>query len=103
MLRDSINLAIDAVPEGIDMSGIKSYLTGLENISQIHDLHVWALSTTEVALTVHLVVSDDSFTNDGLRGLQQHLHDHFSIEHSTIQVERQDSENNCMLDRSKCN
>jgi len=103
LLRDSINLAIDAVPEGIDMSGIKSYLTGLENISQIHDLHVWALSTTEVALTVHLVVSDDSFTNDGLRGLQQHLHDHFSIEHSTIQVERQDSENDCMLDRPKCN
>jgi cobalt-zinc-cadmium efflux system protein len=102
LLRDSINNLIDAVPEGIDIGGIKDYLTGLDNVSQIHDLHVWSLSTTEVALTVHLVVTDDTLQNDFLRRVQQHLHDHFDIEHSTIQVESQHLENVCMLDRHKC-
>ena len=102
LLRDSINSAIDAVPAGIDMPGINHYLTCLENVCQIHDLHVWSLSTTEVALTVHLVVTDDSLSNDFLLKVQQHLHDHFDIEHSTIQVERMDAENVCMLDRLKC-
>ncbi|WP_455208099.1 cation diffusion facilitator family transporter [Kaarinaea lacus] len=102
LLRDSINSAIDAVPAGIDMPGINHYLTCLENVCQIHDLHVWSLSTTEVALTVHLVVTDDSLSNDFLINVQQHLHDHFDIEHSTIQVEKLDTENVCMLDRHKC-
>jgi len=60
LLRDSMNLALDAVPEGIDITGIKTYLNGLENIAQIHDLHVWALSTTEVALSVHLIIANDA-------------------------------------------
>ncbi|WP_455221842.1 cation diffusion facilitator family transporter [Kaarinaea lacus] len=102
LLRDSINSAIDAVPAGIDIQGINQYLTCLESVCQIHDLHVWSLSTTEVALTVHLVVTDDSLSNDFLMKIQQHLHDHFDIEHSTIQVERLDAESICMLDRHKC-
>lgn len=103
LLRDSINYAIDAVPGDIDVPAIKAYLTGLENVSDIHDLHIWPLSTTEIALTVHLVVTDDSLNNNLLRDLQQHMHDHFGIEHSTIQVERSHIENICMLDRKKCN
>jgi cobalt-zinc-cadmium efflux system protein len=102
LLRASINSAIDAVPENIDMPGIKNYLSSLDNVCQIHDLHVWALSTTEVALTVHLVVSDNSLSNDFLTSIQQHLHDHFDIEHTTIQVERQDADTVCMLDRHSC-
>jgi cobalt-zinc-cadmium efflux system protein len=102
LLRDSINSAIDAVPQGIDITGINNYLTCLENVCQIHDLHVWSLSTTEVALTVHLVVSDDTLDNDFLTTLQQHLHDDFGIEHSTIQVERQAADTVCMLDRRTC-
>ena len=102
LLRDSINLAIDAVPQGIDMVAIRDYLTGLENVSQIHDLHVWALSTTEIALTVHLVVTDDWQGNALLYRVQRHLHDHFAIEHSTIQVETGDDEYSCMLDRHRC-
>ena len=101
LLRDSMNLAIDSVPKGIDMAGIKRYLTSLENVSQIHDLHVWPMSTTEVALSVHLIIVDDSFNNDFLPKLQQQLHDRFSIEHSTIQVERQD-DGPCMLDTNGC-
>ncbi len=100
LLRDSMNLAIDAVPKGIDMAGIKRYLTSVENVCQIHDLHVWSMSTTEVALSVHLIV-DDSLNNDFLPKLQQQLHDCFSIKHSTIQVERKD-DGPCMLNKNGC-
>ncbi|MCF7668257.1 MAG: cation diffusion facilitator family transporter [Verrucomicrobia bacterium] len=102
LLRDSTLLAIDAVPKGIDMSGIKEYLIGLENVDQIHDLHVWALSTTEVALTVHLVIKDDSSAIHGVHNMQRHLHDHFGIEHATIQIEKQVTANNCILNKSQC-
>jgi cobalt-zinc-cadmium efflux system protein len=101
LLRNSLNLAIDAVPEGIDMDGIKRYLTGLENVCQIHDLHVWPMSTTEVALSVHLIIGDDSLNDDFLSKLQRQLHDRFGIEHSTIQVERQDG-GLCMLNKNGC-
>ena len=96
-----MNLAIDSVPEGIDIAGIRRYLTGLENVSQIHDLHVWPISTTEVALSVHLITDDDSLNNDFLPKLQQQLHARFSIEHSTIQIERQD-DYPCMLNKKEC-
>ena len=102
LLRDSMNLAIDAVPKSIDMPKIKEYLTGLKNVSQIHDLHVWPLSTTEYALTVHLVVTEESLNNDFLWQCQKHLHDYFGIEHSTIQVEKLDDSIACMLDSEKC-
>lgn len=101
LLRDSMNLALDSVPEGVDIAEIKKYLSSLENVSQIHDLHVWAMSTTEVALSVHLKMLDDSLSNDFLPTIQQQLHDSFSIEHSTIQVERQD-DGQCLLDKNKC-
>jgi cobalt-zinc-cadmium efflux system protein len=101
LLRDSMNLAIDSVPEGIDIDGIKSYLTDLENVSQIHDLHVWSMSTTEVALSVHLIIVEDYISKNFLPELQQQLHDRFSIKHSTIQVERQDDAP-CMLNKNGC-
>lgn len=102
LLRDSINYAIDAVPKGIDLLAIKKYLIGLDNVNRFHDLHVWPLSTTEIALSVHLVVKDDLLDNNFLRNLQQHLYDHFGIEHSTIQVETSIGKNNCMLDSHEC-
>ncbi len=102
LLQDSINLSIDAVPQGIDMSAIKDYLTKITKISEIHDLHVWALSTTETALTVHLVTDKDLIDNKFLQEVQQHLHDNFGIEHATIQVEKEDTENGCMLKRPEC-
>jgi len=101
LLRDSMNLAIDSVPKGIDMAGIKRYLTSLENVSQIHDLHVWPLSTTEVALSVHLIIVDDPLNNDFLPKLQKQLYDRFGIEHSTIQIEGQDG-GPCMLNKNGC-
>ncbi|MDA3924749.1 MAG: cation diffusion facilitator family transporter [Kiritimatiellae bacterium] len=102
LLRDSINYAMDAVPDSIDIPAIRNYLMSIDHVNRIHDLHVWPLSTTEIALTVHIVVNDDSLDNNFLRNLQQHLHDHFGIEHSTIQVETSIGENDCMLDSHKC-
>ena len=97
LLRDSIDLSIDAVPQGINISDIKSYLSGLKNISDIHDLHVWALSTTETALTVHLVTTSKLIDNSFLQEIQEHLHHHFNIAHTTIQVESQSEDCTCML------
>lgn len=102
LLRNSINLSIDAVPEDIDISEIKDYLTSLKNVSCTHDLHVWALSTTETALTAHLVTTQDSMDNAFLIEIQQYLHDQFGIEHTTIQIEKENSENNCKLNRPEC-
>jgi len=96
LLKDSTNLALDSVPEGIDMPGIKKYLTDIEQVSEIHDLHVWAISTTEVALSVHLILIDNNFPKNFLTQIQQQLHDNFDIEHATIQLERQGDEA-CML------
>ena len=102
LLRSALNLSIDAVPEGINISKIEDYLTSLKNVSCIHDLHVWALSTTETALTAHLVTTQETMDNTFLMELQQYLHDQFGIEHTTIQIEKENSENNCKLNRPKC-
>jgi cobalt-zinc-cadmium efflux system protein len=102
LLRDSINLSIDAVPQNVELPEIKSYLLGLESISDLHDLHIWALSTTEVALTVHLITTDTSINNTLLEEIQEHLHHHFNISHATIQIEYQDNDYLCMLNHEAC-
>jgi len=102
LLRDSVNLSIDAVPKNINVSEIQQYLSQIKCVTQIHDLHVWALSTTETALTVHLVTNQKSLDNQFLRDVQNDLHKKFHIDHPTIQIEQEDSENNCHLDRSEC-
>ena len=101
LLRDSFNLAIDAVPAHIDMPGIRNYLSGLEHVSEIHDLHVWPLSTREVALTVHLNVECSGLPSGFLSEIHKHLHDRFDIGHSTIQVENQDDVP-CVMNNSGC-
>ena len=98
LLRDSFNYAMDAVPGRIDLAAVEEYLENLEPVVQYHDLHVWPLSTTEVALTVHLVVKGSLPGNSFLTAVQQHLHDSFAIDHTTIQVEEFDPDNTCMLD-----
>jgi cobalt-zinc-cadmium efflux system protein len=102
LLRDSINLSIDAVPQSIDVSHIQSYLSDLENVSDIHDLHVWALSTTETALTVHLVTTCKLIDNCFLEEIQEHLHHHFNIAHTTIQIENETDDYTCVLNRDEC-
>jgi cobalt-zinc-cadmium efflux system protein len=88
LLRDSVNLAMQAVPEGIDLGEVRAYLAGLPGVTEVHDLHVWAMSTTETALTAHLVKHDPDGDDELLASAAGGLHDRFGIEHTTIQLER---------------
>ncbi|BAY10494.1 cation diffusion facilitator family transporter [Calothrix sp. NIES-2098] len=97
LLKDSVNLALDAVPEGIEPLAVQTYLSELPGVTQIHDLHIWAMSTTETALTAHLVISSGHPGDDFLVQTCKELHDHFGIEHSTLQIEIGDSNQTCAL------
>lgn len=87
LLRDSVNLALDAVPEGIEPQAVQTYLAELPGVVGVHDLHIWAMSTTETALTAHLVMLAGNPGDAFLSRIAMELHDKFGIEHTTIQVE----------------
>jgi cobalt-zinc-cadmium efflux system protein len=97
LLRDSTSYVLDFVPRRIDIQGIQQFLLDIDKVQSIHDLHIWPLSTTETALTVHLVVNEDSLDNAFLVDVAQRLHDHFNIEHSTIQIETLSKKSQCKL------
>jgi cobalt-zinc-cadmium efflux system protein len=88
VLRDSFNLAADAVPAHIDPASIENYLRGVEGVCDVHDLHIWAMSTTHVVLTAHLVVPERLVEDDLLFSISRVLHDRYGVEHTTLQVER---------------
>ncbi len=87
LFRASLNLALDAVPEGIDLGAVRSWLEGLPEVSALHHLHIWGLSTTEAACTAHIVKRDPNLDDDLLRRIAAGLHDNFGIEHATVQFE----------------
>ncbi|MBZ0180254.1 MAG: cation diffusion facilitator family transporter [Melioribacteraceae bacterium] len=87
LLKDSTSLALDAVPKDIDKKGIKDYLNSLPEIENFHDLHIWAMSTTETALTIHAVVKEDCRSNELIDKISEDLRDKFNIVHTTIQIE----------------
>ena len=87
MLNDSIRLTLDGVPSGINMEGIRQYLLNVKGVTNLHDLHVWAMSTNATALTAHLVMNsplEDSLLNQ----IHSELHSKFNIDHTTIQIEK---------------
>jgi len=86
LARDSVNLALDGVPKGIELAQVRNYLGRLDGVTEVHDLHVWAMSTNETALTAHLVRpggNDDAF----LHGVCEQLSHRFNIHHATLQIE----------------
>lgn len=94
LFTDSINLALDAVPRHIDLEKVRNFLLDQKGVVDIHDLHIWAMSTTAVALTAHLVMPagyHDSF----ILNLQQELKNNFGIEHTTFQIEQHDISEGC--------
>jgi len=86
LARDSVNLALDGVPRGIDLPDVKDYLAQLDGVTDVHDLHVWAMSTNETALTAHLV-RPTGFNDAFLHGVCAELARRFGIQHATLQIE----------------
>jgi cobalt-zinc-cadmium efflux system protein len=95
LLRDSLNLAVDAVPKGVDPQAVRSYLKGLPGVEAVHDLHIWPMSTTDTALTAHLVMKPLPSDNRFLHETAHELEHRFKIEHATLQIESAGSEVPC--------
>ena len=97
LFTDSLKLALDAVPNHINLEEVRKFLEKQEGVANVHDLHIWAMSTTKVALTVHLIMpegNDDAF----LARLQEDLEHQFGIGHTTFQIEKHQIEANCSTD-----
>jgi cobalt-zinc-cadmium efflux system protein len=88
LLRESLALVMHAVPKGIDTDTVAAYLETLPGIEAVHDLHIWAMSTTETALTVHLVKPAPAGDDEMINRISGDLRDRFDIDHVTIQWER---------------
>jgi cobalt-zinc-cadmium efflux system protein len=97
LLRDSVRLALQAAPENVDPMDVRRYLVALPGVAEMHDLHIWAMSTTETALTAHLVMPaghpGDEFFENVIRQIEEKFH----IGHATIQIETGTSSNPCVL------
>lgn len=92
LLRESVNLAVDAVPKGIDLAVVRERLERLPGVTSAHHLHIWAVSTTENALTVHLVKPDPKNDDQLINEASDMLARDFNIQHTTIQWERGDGD-----------
>jgi cobalt-zinc-cadmium efflux system protein len=98
LLRDSLHLSLDGVPASVNSSAVMSFLAGQRGVTDVHDLHIWALSTTNVALTAHLVVPDRGAEDALLHSLTPSLKHRFHIHHATLQIERDRCEHGCEAD-----
>lgn len=87
LLKGSVAMSLNAVPEGIDAAGVRDYLAGLPGVTDVHDLHIWPMSTSETALTVHLVVPEGSSGDQFLVHVRTVLLQRYRIQHATLQVE----------------
>jgi cobalt-zinc-cadmium efflux system protein len=88
LMRESVGMSLMGVPSGIEVDHVLEALAELAGVETVHDLHVWPLSTTETALTAHLVAPEVASTDDLLQSARAMLHDRFRIEHCTLQIER---------------
>ena len=96
LLHDSVNLALDAVPTAIDPNAVGDYLRNLPGVAEVHDLHIWGMSTTATALTVHLLKPEPADDDALLARATRDLHDRFGIEHITVQWERSGQPRPCV-------
>jgi cobalt-zinc-cadmium efflux system protein len=97
LLRDSVNFSLDAVPPGVDPDKVAVFLRKLPGVAEVHDLHIWGMSTTETALTAHLVRPGASIDDDMLHDACRELREHFGINHTTLQVENGSGAHPCGL------
>ena len=90
LLKDSVNLILDAVPQGIERASVKEFLELIEGVTEVHDLHIWAMSTHENCLTAHLVMPQNTLwdSEDGYADISRLLRENFNIHHITLQIEK---------------
>lgn len=91
LLKDSVNLALDAVPEGIDLNKVTKYLKSVKGVKNVYDLHIWGMSTTQTALSVHLLIPENKGDDRVLKEIRDGLHENFEITHPTIQIIHEDN------------
>jgi cobalt-zinc-cadmium efflux system protein len=96
LFKQSLHLLFDGVPDSVDPAAVRSLLLGLPGVADVHDLHVWAIGTSHIALTAHLV-TDTSDSSALLREAEEELHEHFEIRHVTLQLETPDYAQSCAL------
>lgn len=96
VLREAVDLAMDAVPGGVPHDEVQDYLASVPGVLEVHDLHIWGLSTTQTALTAHLVFGDE-YADRNLHDVTTQLRDRFGIGHSTLQVETNADAELCRL------
>lgn len=97
LLRESAAMALDAVPQRIDRDAVAAHLASLPGVTSVHDLHIWGVSTTETALTVHVVRSSGKLDDRFLAAVRHDLQERFSIDHTAIQLEEGDPAYPCEL------
>ena len=95
LLRDALHLSMDGVPSNVNVPAVMQFLAGQRGVTDVHDLHIWALSTTSVALTAHLVVPERGAEEQLLDRLTPSLKQKFKIQHATLQIERDRCEHGC--------
>jgi cobalt-zinc-cadmium efflux system protein len=88
LFKQSLHLLFDGVPEGVDLHAVRALLESLPGVDRVHDLHVWAMGTSQIAMTAHLVMPQGHADDTFLKNATDQLHDRFEIEHVTIQVVR---------------
>jgi cobalt-zinc-cadmium efflux system protein len=97
LFTDSIDLALDAVPKHIELNKVRHFLLSQNGVTNIHDLHVWAMSTTQIALTAHLIMHKE-LNDEFISELQGKIKSEFGIEHTTFQIENEKIEKVCKSD-----
>lgn len=95
LFRQSLHLLFDGVPEHIDLQAVRATLNALPGVIAVHDLHVWAMSTAEPALTAHLVCREDTVIGSVLREAREQLLKHYAIDHVTLQIEHEACASHC--------
>ncbi len=96
LLKESFLLTLDSVPKNINSNEVAKFLESIEGVNQIHDLHIWLISSTEIALTVHLVVDESKVNNILALDLQEQIEEKFGICHSTVQIELNQINGHCL-------
>ena len=96
LLRDSLNLAVDGVPSHLDPTEVRNWLLDQPGIEGMHDLHIWPMSTTDTAMTAHLIMPIPPADDEFLHALSEQMHHRFEISHATFQIERGDHKLACL-------